>query len=243
MTRVLRSELLKLRTTRTAIGFAVAGVLLVVLFVLLGTLAGHPRTVADKAAIISIGDPLAVVILLFGVVGATAEYRHRTVAAGALIVPSRLRLSIGRMIAYGLAGLLVGALMLIVAFALGLPLLAGKPGPSLATSDYVRAVGGSLLACGLGAMVGVAVGVLIANQVAAVVGTLVFLFVAEPLIVAASANVGKFLLGNALAAVGSRGGGAGAHRLAFGPAVAVIIAWTVVALVIAGWVDSRRDIA
>jgi ABC-2 type transport system permease protein len=242
MTRVLRSELLKLRTTRTALGFAVAGVLLVLLFVLVGAIAGTPTTIADKRAILSIGDPLAVVLLLFGVVGATAEYRHRTVAAGALILPSRLRLSIGRMFAYGLAGLAVGALMLAVAFALGIPLLSGTQGPSLATSDYVRAIGGSLLACGLGAMLGVAVGVLIANQVGAVVGTLVFLFVADPLIVAARNNVGKFLFGNALMAIGGRAGGP-SHRLAFGPAVAVILAWTVVALVIAGWVDSRRDIA
>jgi hypothetical protein len=241
MSRVLRSELLKLRTTRTAAGFAVAGVLLVLLFVLVATLAGTPRTIADKRAVLSIGDPLAVVLLLFGVVGATAEYRHRTVAAGALIVPSRLRLSMGRMVAYGLAGLAVGALMLVVAFVLGLPLLAGKPGPSLATSDYVRAIGGSLLACGLGAMLGVAVGVLIANQVGAVVGTLVFLFVADPLIAAASTTVGKFLFGDALMAIGGRGNGP--NRLAFGPAVAVILAWTAVALVLAGWVDSRRDIA
>jgi len=241
MSRVLRSELLKLRTTRTALGFAAAGVLLVLLFVLLGTLVGNPMSIADKRAILSIGDPLAVVVLLFGVVGATAEYRHHTVAAGALIVPSRLRLSIGRMFAYGLAGLGVGAIMLVVAFAIGLPLLAGKSGPSLTGSDYLRAVGGSLLACGLGAMLGVAVGVLVANQVAAVVGTLVFLFVADPLIVAASANFGKFLFGSALMAVGGRGNGM--HRLAFGPAVAVILAWTAAALVIAGWVDSRRDIA
>ncbi|HEY5317092.1 MAG TPA: hypothetical protein VIJ20_03875 [Solirubrobacteraceae bacterium] len=241
MSRVLRSELLKLRTTRTALGFAVAGVLLVLLFVLVGVLSGNPRTIVDKRAILSIGDPLAVVLLIFGVVGATAEYRHRTVAAGALIVPSRLRLSIGRMVAYGLVGVAVGGLMLVVAFAIGLPLLADQSGPSLAGSDYVRAIVGSLLACGLGAMLGVGVGVLVANQVAAVTGTLVFLFVADPLIVAASANVGKFFFGSALMAVGGRGNGG--HRLAFGPAVAVIIAWTAVVLIVAGWVDSRRDIS
>jgi hypothetical protein len=240
MSRVLRSELLKLRTTRTALGFAIAGVLLVLLVVLVTTLAGNPTTISDKRDVLSIGDPLSVVLLLFGVVGATAEYRHRTVAAGALIVPSRLRLSIGRMVAYGLAGLAVGALMLIVAFAIGIPLLSGESGPSLVASDYERAIGGSLLACGLGAMLGVAIGVLVANQVAAVVGTLVIFFVADPLIVAASATVGKFSFGDALTAAGGRGT---MHELAFGPAVAVIIAWTLVALTLAGWVDSRRDIA
>lgn len=92
---------------------------------------------------------------------------------------------------------------------LGIPLLAGKSGPSLTSSDYARAIGGSLLACGLAAMLGVA--------------------------------VGKFLFGNALTAIAGRGNGV--HRLAFGPAVAVVLGWTTLALAIAGWVDSRRDIA
>jgi ABC-2 type transport system permease protein len=240
VSRVLRSELLKLRTTRTALGFAAAGVLLVLLVVLVGTLAGNPKTVVDKRAVLSIGDPLAVVLLLFGVVGATAEYRHRTVAAGALIVPSRLRLSVGRMFAYGLAGLAVGALMLIVSFAIGIPLLSGTAGPSLGAGDYAQALGGSLLACGLGAMLGVAIGVLVANQVGAVVGTLVVVFVVDPLLVQLSDNVGKFAFGNALTAVAGRNT---SHQLAFGAAVAVILAWTALALAVAGWVDSRRDIA
>lgn len=241
MNRILRSELLKLRTTRTAIGFAVIGVLLVLLVVLVGTLAGTPHTIADKRSVLSIGDPLAVVLLLFGVVGATAEYRHRTVAAGALIVPARLRLSAGRMVAYGLAGLAVGALMLIVAFALGIPLLQGASGPSLAAGDYAQAAGGSLLACGLGAMLGVAIGVLVANQVAAVVGTLVIVFVVDPLLLQVDGGkVGKFLFSNALTAVA---GQKNHHQLVFGAAVAVILAWTALALASAGWVDSRRDIA
>jgi ABC-2 type transport system permease protein len=240
MSRVLRSELLKLRTTRTALGFAIAGVLLVLLVVLLGTLVGTPRTAVDKRQILSIGDPLAVVLLLFGVVGATAEYRHRTVAAGALIMPSRIRLSMGRMVAYGLAGVAVGALMLIVSFGLGIPLLSGLAGPSLKASDYAQAAGGSLLACGLGAMLGVAIGVLVANQVAAVVGTLVIFFVVDSLLMGFVPHVGKFAFGSALTAVAGR---SAKNELAFGAAVAVIIAWTALALALAGWVDNRRDIA
>jgi ABC-2 type transport system permease protein len=240
MSAVLRSEILKLRTTRTALGFAAAGVLLVLLFVLIGILAGKPITVSDKREDISIGHFVAVLLLLFGAVGATSEYRHRTVAGAALIVPSRLKLSIGRMIAYGLAGVAVAALLLVVAFVIGIPLLGGRPGPSLVFSDYLRAVGGGLLACGLGAMLGVAVGVLVANQVAAVVGTLVFLLIAEPLIISASSTVGKFLPGDALATVGGMNS---KHQLAFGAAIVVILGWTALALTIAGWVDSQRDIA
>jgi ABC-2 type transport system permease protein len=240
MSAVLRSELLKLRTTRTALGFAAIGILLVLLFVLIGILAGKPTTIADKREAISVGHFVAILLLLFGAVGATAEYRHRTVAGAALIVPSRLRLSFGRMLAYGLAGLAVGALLIIVGFVIGIPLLSGRSGPTLAASDYARAALGGLLACGLGAMLGVAVGVLIANQVATVVGTLVFLLVAEPLITSASSSVGKFLPGDALATVGGMNSH---HELAYGAAVVVILAWTALALAVAGGVDSRRDIS
>jgi ABC-2 type transport system permease protein len=145
------------------------------------------------------------------------------------------------MVAYGLAGLAVGALMLIVSFAIGIPLLSGTSGPSLTASDYAQAAGGSLLACGLGAILGVAIGVLVANQVAAVVGTLVIVFVADPLLLQLLPHVGKFLFGNALGAVAGRTGTN--HELAFGAAVAVTLAWTAVAFALAGWVDSRRDIA
>jgi ABC-2 type transport system permease protein len=240
MTAVLESELLKLRTTRTALGFASFGVLLVLLVVVAGTLGGHPHTIPDKRAILSVGDALAPLLLMFGVVGATSEYRHRTVAAGALIVPSRLRLSAGRMIAYGLAGLAVGALMLCVSFIVGLPLLNGESGPSLGGGDYARAVAGTLISCGLAAMLGVAVGVLIANQVPAVITTLVFVFVAEPLIGQLSQNVHKFLPARALGAVA---GANNHHQLAFGGAVAMIVLWTAVALTSAALIDRRRDIA
>jgi hypothetical protein len=239
VTRVLGSELLKLRTTRTALAFACAGVLLAVLTVLVGILGGDPKTIVDKRSAISIGQSLSALLLLFGVVGATSEYRHRTVAPGALIVPARVRLSVGRMVAYGIAGLVVAVVLLVVAFALGIPLLGSRSGPSLRTGDYVRAAGGSVLVCWLGAMLGVAVGVLVANQVAAVVGTLVYIFVAEPLINAASHSVGKLLPGSALAAAG---GSNSSHLLALGPAVVAILAWTAIFLAAAAWVDRRRDI-
>jgi ABC-2 type transport system permease protein len=239
MTRALRAELFKLRTTRTALGFLVAGVLLTLLIVLIGILAGDPQSVAEKRATISVGHTLSALLLLFGVVGATAEYRHRTTAAVALIVPSRLRLSVARMLAYGFAGLLVAAVLLVLAFAIGIPLLQSRHGPPLATSDYLRAVGGTLLASALGTMLGVAIGVLVANQVAAVIGTLVFIFIAEPLITAASSSFGKFLFGDALATVG---GNNADHQLAFGGAIAVSVAWTVGALAVAAFVDARRDI-
>jgi ABC-2 type transport system permease protein len=240
MIAIVRAELLKLRTTRTALGFATAGILLVLLVVLVGILAGDPVTIVDKRRDLSVGDPLFVVLLVFGVVGATAEYRHRTVAPAALIVPQRMRLTVGRLLAYGLAGLLVAAAMLVVALAIGIPLLSSTQGPSLGGGDYARAIGSGLLTCTLATMLGVSIGVLVANQVAAVVGTLVWLFVIEPLISVASRTAGEYTFGQSLSAIG---GNTGRHLLGFGAACAVSVAWTAVLLAVAVAVDRRRDIS
>jgi hypothetical protein len=143
------------------------------------------------------------------------------------------------MVAYGLAGLAVAIVLTAFGLAIGIPLLGGRPGPTLGAGEYLRAAGGGLLACWLAAMFGVAVGVLIAHQVPAVVGTLVFLLIAEPLIGAASHTVAKFLPGSLLAAAGGDNGG---HELAWGAALAALAAWTIAGLAVAAWVDGRRDI-
>ena len=201
MTRLLSGELLKLRTTRTAIGFAVAAIVLVLLVVLLSILAGDPRNVPDKRDAVNFGGTTAFVLLIFGVVGATGEYRHRTLAPSLLVAPDRARLTVARMVAYGITGLLIGLLMLVVAFGIGLPLLAGQPGPDLASSDLLETGGGGVLSVALSAMLGVGIGVLVRNQVAAVVGTLVWFFIVEPLLTLVSDEAYKFSISQSASAV------------------------------------------
>ena len=65
--------------------------------------------------------------------------------------------------------------------AIGVPLLAGQPGPDLAAGDYLRACGGGLVAIVLSTMLGVGVGTLVGSQVPAVIGTMIWIFVLEPL--------------------------------------------------------------
>jgi ABC-2 type transport system permease protein len=238
VTGLIRGELIKLRTTRTALGFA-AGVALVTLaIVLLTILAGDPRTIPDKRSALAVGSTISVLLLLFGVVGAGAEYRHRTLAPALLVAPARARLLSSRIVAYAVAGLLMGVAMTAVAFAIGLPLLSGQPGPSLRGVDYLRAGGGSLLTIVLTTILGVGVGTLVGNQIAAVIGSLVWLFILEPL----SNLVGstsKFTIGQTATAIT---GDTGGQTLPWAAAVAVLVAWTLLFVVAAMLVDRRRDI-
>src|SRR4051794_28289521 len=127
MSALIRAELLKLRTTRTALGYAAAATILTLLFIVITITTTDLRTVGDERNALAVGSGLSAVLLLFGVVGSAGEYRHHTVAPALLAAPGRARLLVGRMIAYGLAGFLIGVLMLIVGLAVGIPLIAGEP--------------------------------------------------------------------------------------------------------------------
>ena len=239
MTRLVSGELLKLRTTRTAIGFALAAIALVLLVVLVSILAGDPRTVADKRDAVNFGGTTAFVLLIFGVVGATGEYRHRTLAPSLLVAPDRGRLTVARMVAYGVTGLLIGLLMLVVGFGIGLPLLSGQPGPDLGSSDLLETGGGGVLSVALSAMLGVGIGVLVRNQVAAVVGTLVWFFIVEPLITLVSDQAYKYTISQSASAVA---GTQGSDYLSFGLAVLVLAGWAALFVAVGAFVDGRRDV-
>lgn len=239
MSRLIGGELIKLRTTRTALGFTAAVALLTLAVVLLSVLAEDPRTIADKRGALAVGSTASTLLLLFGVVGAGAEYRHRTLAPALLVAPGRGRLLAARVLAYGLAGLAIGVVMTIAAIAIGLPLLAGQPGPDLGAGDYLRVAGGGLLAIALSAMLGVGVGTLVGKQVPAVIGTMVWIFILEPL-TGLVGHVSRFTIGQTAASIG---GSTGSELLPWGTAGVVLLAWTAAFVLAAALVDRRRDIA
>jgi hypothetical protein len=239
MSRLIRGELIKLRTTRTALGFAAGLALLTVAIVLLVILANHPTTVADKRSALAVGSAVSALLLVFGVVGAGSEYRHRTLAPALLVAPGRGRLLAARVVAYALGGLAIGLVVTVLAFALGLPLLAGRPGPALGAGDYVRAGGGGLLAMTVSTMLGVGVGTLIGRQVPAVIATMVWIFVVEPLSGLVD-HLSKYTIGQAESSVGGETGG---DVLPWGGGALVLIGWAAAFLLAAFLVDRRRDIA
>lgn len=236
MIPLIRGELIKVRTTRTALGFGAASVLLVLALVLIGFLAGDPVSASDKRDALNVGGVLSVPLLIFGIVGATGEYRHRTIAPAVLIAPGRARLTVARLIAYVLTALLVGAAMVVVALVVGLP-LAGD-GEDLAGSDLVAVAGGGLLVATLTTALGVGVGVLVKNQVAGVVGALIWLFILSPVLGLIDEDLPNY---TTLPAAGSAGRG-GNEDLAFGTALIVLIAWAAAFFAAGLLLERRRDV-
>lgn len=83
MSHLVRGELIKTVTTRTVLGFAVGGVAFTVVNVLAVAVAsGTLDEVPEKEEALS---GLPILLLLWGLVGAAGEYRHRTAAPAALV--------------------------------------------------------------------------------------------------------------------------------------------------------------
>ena len=238
MIALVRGEMIKVRTTRTALGFASASILLVLAVVLITILAGDPTTRQEKMDAFNIGGALSIPLLLFGIVGATGEFRHRTLAPAVLISPHRARLTLARLVAYTFTAALVGVAMLLVALIVGLPLLSGQPGPDLESSDYLTVIGGGIIAATMSCALGVGIGVLVRNQVAGVVGALVYLFILEPLLPLIADDLVK---GSILGAAATLGG-ASPDEVSWLGALLALGVWTAVAVGAGLFVDARRDV-
>jgi hypothetical protein len=238
MTALLRGELIKTVTTRTVFGYAALGVAVAIANVLIVTLSKNLRTVGDKQGAIA---GLPVWLILFALVGAAGEYRHRTAAPAAFAAGGRRgRLLLARAGAYAVTGLVLGALAAAVALALGLPLLGGEPGPALGSGKIAAVAVGSVVCAALCAIMGVAAGALVRNQVVGVVGALMLMFVALPLLNIVDKTAAELTPFGAAAVLAGDPTG---DTLSWTGAGLLLAAWTVPLLLAAIVVERRRDLA
>jgi ABC-2 type transport system permease protein len=238
MTALLRGELIKVVTTRTVLGYAALGVAVAIANALIITLSRDLTTAADKQEAIA-GIPM--LLILFGLVGAAGEYRHRTAAPAAVAAGGRRgRLLLARAGAYALTGIILGALATAVALTLGLPLLSGEPGPSLGSGQIAAVATGSVVGAALCAIMGVAAGALVRSQVAGVVGALTLMFIATPLLIQVNEKAAEL---TPFGAAVTLAGDPTADKLSAGSAGLVLAAWTLPLLLAAIVVERRRDLA
>ncbi|GIF52599.1 hypothetical protein DFJ67_0019 [Asanoa ferruginea] len=232
-------ELRKLLTIRTALWFGLASVALAVLNVVIVALAsGTLDEVTEKEEALG-GMPL--LLLFFGVVAVTAEFRHHTAAPTVLVsgrgrgAVTAARLAATLVVGLGLAALTTGA-----SFAVGVPILAShQPGPDLSTAQLISLGGGCVLAGTLSVLVGAALGGLLRNQIAAVVAGIVFYFVAPSLIGMISSSAVDYTPFGSLQVL-TRGVHGSAHSL---PAsAAALAAWAAGLAVFAVLAEQRRDL-
>ena len=249
MGRLVRAEWTKLLTTKVWIGLLLGACVLVGGFAALFTgLAGQsqgPPALQDPEyaqLVFSLAGNASILTLVLGIIGMTQEYRHRTATPTFLVSPRRGRVVAAKLIAYLVAGIPFAVIACLVDVLVVL-VYAGARGdaPSLG-GDNLQVLAGAAVSVVLYAVIGVGVGALFRNQVGAIVGSLVYLFVIENIIsgIGAISGVYKWLPGGASAALTATT--QGPDLLNQWQGGVVLIAYALVFSVVGTLLAVRRDV-
>jgi len=122
-------------------------------------------------------------VAVLAAIGITGEFRHKTATATFLATPRRGRVVAAKLATYALVGGAYGAACLGVVTAIAVPWLATKDiAVGLLDNGLPGTYAGVIADTAIFGLLGVGLGALLRNQVATVVGLLVYRFVAEPIL-------------------------------------------------------------
>ena len=262
MIRLVRTEWLKLRTIRLPYRLLAATAVLTALVTILiasragqdvgpmGQHFGTPEgllppldTAAGLNRVVTVTRFGLLFATVLGVIVSSGEFRHGTATPTYLATPHRDRVMIAKIVAATVVGLVFGAIASGVATGIGLAFVSAK-GFAVAVSGgtMLRYAAGSVLAAGLFAAIGVAVGALIRQQVPAILGIFVWGLVAEGILASNFPSVGRYLPYTAANAMSAPAGDPGT-TLAFGAAAALLAGVAILVSAIASRTTVQADIA
>jgi hypothetical protein len=192
--------------------------------------------------------------LLIGSMALTTEFRHKTITQSLLVEPRRSVLLGAKIVATVPVGLLYGLVGTLAMVGASAPFLAlGGDGAYLSDPDVIKVLVFSVVVIMLWAMIGVAFGSVVPNQVAAIVVILALTQLVEPIARAvlasfdATEGVSRFLPG--AAADGLIGSslftqmmGGSSDLLARPAAFAVLLGYAIILALIGRYTTLRRDI-
>ncbi len=171
--RLISAELFKLRTTRAFYALAGGALGFTLLVTTLGAIFDQSELVLGDVMMVAFFTQL--ITLVIGILCITNEFRHGTITPTLLVSPVRPRLVLAKVVASLLVGLVLGlAACGIIA---GVVALDGGDG-----DEALKLIAGGAILAGVYAVLGVALGAIIRNQVGAIIGALVYLLLLEGLI-------------------------------------------------------------
>jgi ABC-2 type transport system permease protein len=192
MIRLVHGELAKLRSTRLWLWLLAATMGLTALFASLNiafnndpdTLAPPLATAAGQRLLFgTAAGGTQTLVAVLAAIGMAGEYRHRTATTTFLATPRRAGVVVAKLITYALVGAAYAAASIAVVIAIGGPWLSARGiDLTLTRSGIPATMAGVVAVVAAFALLGVGLGALVRDQVAAVVGLLVYLFVAEPIV-------------------------------------------------------------
>ena len=257
MKRTLKSEFLKLRYQRSTWWLLVSSLAFatlqttstVVSTANLGGQIGLPGldTVDGVRNVYANAMSSYIIALIVGIIISTGEFRHSTAVATYLAQPHRNIVMATKMMVAAVAGIILQLLSAIVSIAAAAALLTRYDAATLPTSEFVRITGVALLSGLVMAIMGVAIGQLIRNQIVAITASLFWLLIVEGLIIAFAEQIGKWLPTGAISgmlslSVESDVFSFGKDLLSPWPATALLVAYALAFATIAAATTLRRDI-
>jgi len=248
MRKLIAAEFLKLRTTRLFYALLATAAVLTVLGVVAVILTAGGSDTPDLGSqestrnIFGNGGGASLFALVLGILAVTGEIRHGTITQTLLVTPRRSDVVTAKLVALGIAGLVLGAVASLVTLAVAWPWLAAKDvGVSLFSDDVGLVMLAGIAGTVLFGIIGVGVGAIVRSQVPAIVGALVWQFVLESLLVALLPAVGRWLPGGAARGLSGETLSSGS-LLPVWVAGLVLVAYGVVFAAIGAQILARRDV-
>jgi len=220
MIAVIRSELLKIRTTAVpwvmaAIAVVINGLLILIIF-LSQSYGGPgddvPHTTQQLRNLLGSGFVGYILALLLGVLVITIEFRHKTVTTSFLVTPRRPVFVAGKLLTAAILGALLAVLMLVVTLIGGGLTLSARGGSFSGLVHQIPAVApGYILVFALFSILGAGIGSILTNQVAAIMVSLGWFIILQGILTSLVHSAFKWVPTGAAAAAAnlSRNGGNG----------------------------------
>ena len=191
MIHLLRAEWRKVITTKLGWGMLLGAMALAALGVVAqiasngvrGNISLPLSAAATQRSIAASASSAYLFSVVVGIILITTEFRHFTSRPTFLIEPRRGLVIVAKLIVAAFVGIIYGVACAALTAAIMAPWL-GAMGITIhwVEDGVLLSMLGDLVVIAVFAVVGIGVGVLVRNQIAAVIGALVYLFVLEPLI-------------------------------------------------------------
>ena len=251
MRALVHAEVLKLRT-RTAAWLLLATLGLVAL-----TVGFSVPKVGDPNASVSLDDPgvLAgivgigfgvpeVLVVLLGGLAFTQEFRYGTITSTYLGEPRRTRVLIAKWLSVALASVVITIGTLAFSATFGVALISSRNGEVTLAAQFWQTAAAAFVVMAAYSVIGVAVGALVRNQIAAAVGVLVWMLAVEQTVIPAFPAIGRWMPGGAADALLQLGPELGLEGKLLSAPVGglVLLGYTAAAVTLALLLTPRRDV-
>ena len=266
--RATAMEWVKVRTTSSWWGLLLLAIGLIALNVVLtaavtpvgeattpeeAAFAGLEAGTADgQRAIIGAGFQSAYLLsAVLGTIIGAVDFRHRTATWTFLMVPGRGSVAGAKLLVAGAVGLIYGIVGQAASFGLAALTFAARGIDVQVDADLWRSLGLGVLGIAVWALVGAAVGLLLRNQIAAILGVVGWIFLLDPIGSVVAAGVGEvggvdladivaYSPGNASSAIVE--GVTGTDLLPWWAGLLVLLVYTTILTIAAVRVSLRRDL-